>query len=176
MMLLLPLLSFADDAKMPKKWSKEPADYRGVPFGSSEDTLNKTLQGLVCSNSKDGRTCIDKNFLVGSAKTTNMFKFYEDQLFNVYISFNSGDYKFLKSVFIEKYGNPNDIDTEIVKTRFGVEYTNETLTWKGSNIILSMSKYGNTITSGHAMFVSNAFIEKSLKDEVEAKKKAAGSF
>jgi len=146
-----------------KPWSKEPKYFRGVPFGASEaEALNKIPSMGNCRNNETlGRMCLDSGFKIGDVPfVKNTFVFYDDKLVSVNVNFKSKDYDFIKDVFIEKYGEPKEIEREKVKTEGGIEYENEILTWRGDIIEIHVEKYSRNINNGIAIYSNIKWLER----------------
>jgi len=146
-----------------KPWSKEPKYFRGVPFGASEaEALNKIPSMGNCRNNETlGRMCLDSGFKIGDVPfVKNTFVFYDDKLVSVNVNFKSKDYDFIKDVFIEKYGEPKEIEREKVKTEGGIEYENEILTWRGDIIEIHVEKYSRNINNGIAIYSNINWLER----------------
>ena len=158
-----------------KPWSKEPKYFRGVPFGASEaEALNKIPSMGNCRNNETlGRMCLDSGFKVGVVPfVKNTFVFYDDKLVSVNVNFKSKDYDFIKDVFIEKYGEPKEIEREKVKTEAGIEYENEILTWRGDIIEILVEKYSRNINNGIAIYSNINWLERL--DKINKRKEERG--
>ena len=146
-----------------KPWPKEPKSFRGVPFGASEaEALYKIPSMGNCRNNETlGRMCLDSGFKIGDVPfVKNTFVFYDDKLVSVNVNFKSKDYDFIKDVFIEKYGEPKEIEREKVKTEAGIEYENEILTWRGDIIEIHVEKYSRNINNGIAIYSNINWLER----------------
>ena len=158
-----------------KPWSKEPKYFRGVPFGASEaEALNKIPSMGNCRNNETlGRMCLDSGFKIGDVPfVKNTFVFYDDKLVSVNVNFKSKDYDFIKDVFIEKYGEPKEIEREKVKTEAGIEYENEILTWRGDIIEIHVEKYSRNINNGIAIYSNINWLERL--DKINKRKEERG--
>jgi hypothetical protein len=158
-----------------KPWSKEPKYFRGVPFGASEaEALNKIPSMGNCRNNETlGRMCLDSGFKIGDVPfVKNTFVFYDDKLVSVNVNFKSKDYDFIKDVFIEKYGEPIEIEREKVKTEAGIEYENEILTWRGDIIEIHVEKYSRNINNGIAIYSNINWLERL--DKINKRKEERG--
>jgi hypothetical protein len=152
-------------------WEKEPADFRGVPFGSSEAEMNKKLGNLICADIKGNRWCWG-NYAIGDTMGSNKFRFHDDKLVEVSYDFEPKDFEFVKGVFVEKYGPPTTASTAVVENRMGASFLNETLVWNGRNIYLLLEKYSSKITESTASYWLKSWMESGMK-EIENKKKNA---
>lgn len=160
-------------------WPKEPSEVFGVSFGSSEDQVKTARNlhkkhGCMDLSNKTVRICMEPRSIDPFSKV--MFSLEGDKLTSIYATFNSDRYTFVRDVFVEKYGAPTTREVSKVRTRAGVEYDNEILTWKGSVIALRVSTYGNNVNSGTAIFITNEAMAAAEAKEEVAKKKAAGVF
>ena len=105
--------------------------------------------------------CLDSGFKIGDVPfVKNTFVFYDDKLVSVNVNFKSKDYDFIKDVFIEKYGEPKEIEREKVKTEGGIEYENEILTWRGDIIEIHVEKYSRNINNGIAIYSNINWLER----------------
>jgi len=158
-----------------KPWSKEPKYFRGVPFGASEaEALNKIPSMGNCRNNETlGRMCLDSGFKIGDVPfVKNTFVFYDDKLVSVNVNFKSKDYDYIKDVFIKKYGKPQKIESEKVKTEEGIEYENEILTWRGDIIELHVEKYSRNINNGIVIYSNIGWLERL--GEINKRKEGRG--
>ena len=64
-------------------WEKEPLDFRGVPWGSSESEVKKKLGKLHCSEFENSRYC-SGDFNISNIKVRNFFDFHNDKLVSAY--------------------------------------------------------------------------------------------
>jgi prepilin-type processing-associated H-X9-DG protein len=170
-MLCLCLMAsiFAQDQTQPRKpWPLEPESFKGVKFfvGSEAEAKN-LIPKLACVNG----TCITQIDVDGWKIDVN-FSFVDGHLRSVVGQFDSENFTSVRQIFVEKYGTPSQDNHSEVRTRMGVQYTQETLLWTGDSLSLNVSKFGSKIDKGFFGFIPTKDIEDQLRKAEEAKKKA----
>jgi hypothetical protein len=178
----VPPLSSAGQQK--KAWDREPDTYRGVKIGSSEKEVKEVLgkKTLNCfdtaryaSSAMGERECTG-SLTVGDARVSEYWGFKKDRLVAVIWNFEPKNYPPLKVTFLEKYGDPTSKETVPVKTRMGVEYQQETLSWYGSRFAISISNLGSRVDEANASFLDVNELTAQLKAKAEAQKTAKDAF
>jgi hypothetical protein len=157
----------------PSSWEKEPADFRGVPFGVSQKEAKALLKGLSCFSKEMCTAPLD---LGGEVRATNYFLFEADKLVWVAWDFSADKWDFVRDVLIERYGEPMSRKQEPIQTRAGVEYLNESLGWTGEHVVITADHYGSKVTEGGVYIALKSWYEKKNAEKEEAKKKAANAF
>lgn len=161
-----------------------PDSYRGVPFGASEARAREIIKFESCEATPAyfgllaklaTRMCVS-SFLVGTVKVQDFFHFRKDALVTVHMTFRSNDFENLRGVFIEKYGKPTRDQREILQNRFGAKFENETLTWAGPNVTVTLNRFASDLESGSAFFHVNAFTREYDKAQADENRKAKGAF
>ena len=154
-----------------------------MPFGSSETETLKIIPDLTCratsssSLARVDKICHDLNFKIGEVNIKfNGFGFKDDKLIQVFMQFNPKDYSYIKDVFIKKYGDPTDTKESTIKTKVGVEYENENLTWISKKIRLSLTKYSGSVDKSVALFVDATDMKERIKEKESGKEKAISDF
>lgn len=173
-------------------WEKEPTGFHGLDFGmpwkDAGDAVKKAsrktpvardgLGTAYCDKDKSGSKgefCFEK-FLIGTAPVDALYKFEGGGLSSVYVGFSSRDYAFLKDVLVQKYGQPTSAEEVPVKTRMGVDYTNEILEWRGGKVWCSLRKYAGSIDKGSLSLTLRSALEAGAKTREQEKAKAVDAF
>ncbi len=173
----------AANAAAGQKWGKEPAAYRGLPMGASEQQVKEVIgkkpfcmdfRGTSAAKDAD-RGCLG-SFVIGTVSVSEHWLFVHDHLVSVSWTFASTDYPKLKETFIEKYGQPTENRNDVVKTTMGVEYQRETLSWTGEKIYVTASNLGSKVTEGSAVFSDLGYYIQKAQADSDAQKKAKDSF
>jgi|SRR4026207_242251 hypothetical protein len=102
-----------------------------------------------------------------------MFGFLDDRFSDVFITFKSADFSALRGAFLTRYGEAHSVQSTNIKTRTGMEYTNEKLIWKGPTLELNLQKYGRKVTEGRALITKHEFKEEGLHELREKRKEHA---
>lgn len=165
-------------------WDKEPDSYRDVPFGTSRNETRKLLKMRAedCSRrdreiDPNGMSCHSlEEFAVGNAKVSNTLIFSEDRFVSAAMHIKSSDYGSIREVFLSKFGSPTSRSTTPVTTKMGAVYENETLTWVGKKLTVSLDRFVSNVDSSMAMFTMNEYAEARTKRYTEAKEKAKKAF
>lgn len=173
--LILPvvmLLTFANEASA---WN-EPSGFKGVPFGSSEETLKGKIQITGCHNLRmpifPERFC-DARLEIGGVAVEATFSFRSDTLVGINLTFDSQNFSTMEDIFIERYGTPTSQADNQVQTMGGATHVNRTDVWDGSLVHVTLVRYANKITQSLASLITKAEAKKMLDRSDEEKKKAA---
>lgn len=167
---------FAEQPQKKTVWTMEPKDYRGVPFGATEEEVTKVMMGLTCYDFENHRNCAGFH-KIGEVQVQNLISFSLDGKFSaVILNFKSEDFDFLKSVLIEKYGEPSKVERSPLKNRMGATFEQEHLFWQGKTMRVQALKYTDTISNGVAGIGLNSFFEKDNTFKKDKAKKAADDF
>ena len=158
--------SYADTAK----WEKEPDNFRGVTFGATEADVIEIIPGLQCKDTKSGRSCYDPYYKIGETITGCLLTFNEGKFNGVYIVFKTDDYNNIKSVFIDKYGEPmKSVDYDI-KTRAGIKQENNKLLWHGDKLIVSLQKYCGDLHNGCSYYMQKSALNRLPEEQGKRKR------
>jgi hypothetical protein len=175
LLLVVFALLMVTSASGSEKWPNEPKEFRGVPFGSSQSAMREKFDPGRCVG-RPNDVCLNHAQRIGEAATDEVYSFEADRFVDVYITFASGRYEYLRDIFVEKYGAPTDTKKTLVKTPGGAEFENERLTWFGDSVMVDIERFGRTVTKGTAHLSDRAWMERSAKEREEKKHKAAKSF
>ncbi|RON88458.1 hypothetical protein [Pseudomonas fluorescens] len=91
-----------------------------------------------------------------------------------YLSTNSDNFSQLAELFTTKYGTPQSSTSEVVKTKGGASFTNETLSWRGSKVSITLQKFAGDINTSAAT-ISDIAATLKKAEEREAKTNSAAS-
>jgi ABC-type multidrug transport system permease subunit len=136
-------------------FQREPADFRGIKWGSSINDLHGRV--LVA---EDGsyKFCTLKNdkMQIGNAQVERIvYGFYRDKLFNVMVYYNSlPNFLKLKEVYVQQYGDAGQPNSYLEK-----------YFWNGDNVDLFLS-YDDISGEGRI-----SHIYKPIEREIEANEK-----
>jgi hypothetical protein len=177
--LLLCFSAAAAESTLPK-WEKEPTTYRGVTFGASFETVQKTLKDAgqpVALFPKAGEKypVLSSALKFDDVILINYFYFDADgKLTHVGMTFNPKDYDFVKSVFIEKYGEPTITLPSQVRNLTGAVLPNEEIAWIGQNLSAHFQKYFDNIDTSTGQIGLRSYYqddsgEKAKKAEAASK-------
>jgi len=147
--LLLNAVAFA--------W-QEPTGVAGVPWGASEQNLQKKVSVRRCSDFDHvvlpSRYCTG-NFTFGGHPVLGTFRFRNGGLVSVNFAFPQYRFKDMKRSFIEEYGPPDQERKEEKwapeESHFGtiydwrrapqgLHYTNEVVVWIGNRVQINLAK------------------------------------
>ena len=163
-------------------WPQEPTAFRGIPWGSSEkDAKAITNTNFRCFNNQTEmsvgteRIC-NASFMLDPVGMTVLLIFSDGKFVSTVGDFNSDDYTTVRTVFVEKYGPPTTTSNSAVKTRMGVEYQQEQLTWVGPNIHIKLSRFGSEATEGSFIISTQEYRNAQIKILEENRKKLKDAF
>jgi hypothetical protein len=154
--------------------------YRGIPFGSTETKARGVVKFESCKTTPSSfgltgklakRMCAG-SFSVGSVKVKDSVFFMNDAMVNAFMSFSSSAYPRIRDVFLDKYGKPTTEQHGVLQNRLGAQFENETLTWTGAKVTVSLTKFEGNLDSGSAMFALNTFTAEYIKAQATEKRKA----
>ena len=157
-------------------WSLEPKDFRGVPFPGASKNEVMTKLGLERRWCLGKDSCLDPNFMLADYLMPTSYQFANDRLVQIFMLFPAAFFDGVKEIFIERYGPPTKVEKHAVRTKGGVDYENEIVTWTGKVIEVELTRYSSTVEESTASFDDLARKAEREKAAEEAKKKAARSF
>ena len=163
------------------EWTNEPTGYRRLPFGSSQAAATMLLSNLNrCTTDQGGGilTCTDTqhSFAIGYALVDERLLFLGDAFAAVALEFSSDHYMFMRSVFVEKYGQPSSRTEKPFSTKGGGTFENERLEWLGKNVVVSLEQFNDSIERSAAMIATTAFLRDQAAREKEERRRAVASF
>lgn len=151
--LLVPLTFVSASA-----WN-EPDGFRGVPWGTNRETVKEQM-GLtnpncfMASESTTAYVC-SGTITVGGVEATVGAGFSDaDALISVVLFFESKDFDQMKAAFLERYGKPTSRETPTIQNRMGAKFEQERLLWTGTKVVISLSRYADSIDKGRAVITT----------------------
>lgn len=156
-------------------WNQEPTSFRGVNFGmtSDEAKAKETWFATECPSLIADKFCSSVH-MIGNIKVTSNLIF-EPKLTSVLVEFAPEDFEMMKTIFIEKYGQPHMDTYEAKKVDGSTEAQNEIVMWAGKEVSVRLEKYfGNEGQKyfgkgfhSSAYISTNESVEKTVKDAVD---------
>lgn len=180
MAFLAPITaSAANKAKPPQPWQNEPNSFVGIRFDQKVDEVLP-----LCPPRTQRRTqmCHEEPYqnLFTVAMGPDLGFGYSLSVFaggegveSFYLTTDSENYSRLAQLLITKYGAPTDRSTELVKTKAGAEFNNETMRWRGSKVAIVSQRYGGDINTSVVTIKSISASEKSAADADRKTKESA---
>ena len=154
-------------------WMKEADGFKGVRFFSSEDDAKKVVTFQSCDpQSANTTSCVMMFDVTDRWAIRANFLFVNHQLRSVEGSFPSDGFEDIKDAFRYKYGAPTGDVTSNIQLKTGPTFEQETLTWVGSTVLLTLHKYADTVDEGDFVFV----LKRDADDEaarIDAMKRKA---
>jgi hypothetical protein len=157
-------------------WTKEPTEFRSIPFNSSLEYVDSVLKDCESYESTFGEMVFSDSFLIGDCNITAFYIVYDNRFVGVSCTFSPNDYFYLKDVFITKFGPPHFLDTYDFTAAFGSKFTNETLVWVGKNLNILFRKYPENITESSFSIHLSSYSDMQEKASKEQKANAENSF
>jgi hypothetical protein len=143
--LQLPLISYADD----------PSGFRDIPFGASMEEVKGKIPRLSCGQWGERRELLDQYCAgeteIADTRVNVQFWFFGNRMGSFALNFKLDQFRLIKEAFIGRYGPPTQSESNEFKTRGGLTYVNEELTWhfkNGANAKLSKYSTGSDQGSG----------------------------
>ena len=131
----------------------EPAGFRDVPWGASEERLREHIGLEVCVNTLSpvsGDRLCRGGVTVGEVPVRASFWFRAGGFTRVTLRFDPKNFTTMAIIFKKRYGHPTASREEPVKMRGGFEYTNEVLEWTGAKVVITLTKYHGKTTESDA--------------------------
>jgi hypothetical protein len=172
---LAPLNASAAD------WPNEPTGYRRLPFGAGDAAAKMMLNNINRCTSDQGAgilTCTDtlKSFVIGHVRIGERLLFPNGQFSAAFLEFSSDQYPFMRRVFIEKYGQPTRTRSSNFMTKGGGVFENETLEWEGTNVVVILERFGDSVDNSNATIATNEFFRGQAEREKELMRRAVLAF
>jgi hypothetical protein len=146
-----------------RPWTKEPASVFGIRFGQPIENRDvadcdgpyrpDTESYPFCRHGAFRKATLLGKFTIPAIKE-GMLTFEDELPASLMVSADHDDYADLRSILIERYGEPTKRVLEQVKTKAGAAFRSETLTWIGKNISITLKEYSGTINQSAAFFTS----------------------
>ena len=165
----------------------EPEDFRGVPWGASEEQLRKTLGGpawagrdidLCYAIPPEHRQLGDRacggRFILKDIAVQAIYSFRADHFVSVALNYAPKDFDGIAAVFIERYGAPTSEEHPPFKSLGGgPTATNQILRWGGPRIAIVLRRYAGMITEGLGSITTQDEVRESSRIFREQTKGAA---
>lgn len=179
-------------ASAPKTWYLEPETVFGIKLGGLvtelalptcppvnragfHDIKQVDLCVLPSTYSPDKRAD-----LFGTPELAIQYKaslsYYNGLISALSLDFAQPDFEKMKSILIERYGDPTKIDVVEVTTRAGAKLTSQQIQWTGKKTIIVAIERLGTIDQSCVSFSDLGVTEKKLADQSLGKKSDAAKF
>lgn len=162
-------------------WADEPFDFKGVPFGASEQDLLQKHPDFKCQKGPPltgDRACLltqKRGASYAGVGATVMVSFFSDKITHVTINFNSSEFDVVKGALIIKYGAPTTESSTSVSNRMGATFQNQQGTWdKNDGLILEINKYAGEISKSSVHIYTKEDYEKFKGRKITDSKSRAG--
>ncbi len=166
-LLLAAMTLMAQD----RTWPQEPTSFRSVPFGATEKEAKKIVKTGLCFTLEADRGC-SADFDLAGVQISSIMVFRADQLGRVQAKFPSSSFSSVRTVFIDKYGEPQSDKESTVQNNAGASFNQETLEWNGPNIFLQLKRYGSTISEGAFVVQTQKMLQDIYRDADAKRSKA----
>ncbi|NWB73934.1 hypothetical protein HX805_15855 [Pseudomonas sp. G5001] len=171
------LTSSAIAAKKPSTptlWAQEPDSFMGLRFDQKVDaTVPACPRGTILSKTMCHEPPYTNLYTVRGGPEIGFG--YSLAVFaspsgveSFYLTTNSDNFSKLVTLFTNKYGTPTQILNEPVKTKAGASFTNETLTWSGKKVEITIEKLAGDINTSAATISDIAATQRKAAER-EAK-------
>jgi hypothetical protein len=179
--VLLASTGAAQEKKQQSRiWPQEPTAFRFVPWGISEAEAMKLIKDyffdVYCfsgdaSDRTDKQRICSARFPLGSVSVASSFIFSDDKFVQVVGFFNSDNYSTVRDAFDDKYGHPMSVEKSTVRTKAGVEYSQEELEWDGPKVHIHLSRFGDNVTQGYFEIVTQEYHAQILRGLEDKRRK-----
>lgn len=173
----------------PKPWVQEPTSYRGVSWGTPLEAAKTAadIHSCHCEDEAWNRTdctaevippvrgCLG-GLLIGNMALEETWLFAADRFSGVDLRFDASSYDQLRDIFIERYGPPTTTRDDTFENRMGAKVPNPMLVWGGKTVVITLSKYADTLNKGHGEVMTQAFITEHAAAKERAAKEGAKIF
>ena len=148
----------------PSASADDPVGFRDIPFGASVEEVKSKMPSLLC-RAAEKRELLD-SFCVGDTEIADtrvniQFWFFNGRMGSFNLSFKPDEFRLLKEAFTGRYGPPTQSESNEFKTRGGLGYVNEELTWRFKNgATARLSKYSTRSDRGSGSVLSKEYDEE----------------
>jgi len=158
MLMVLVLLS------LPAYGWEEPPGFHGTPWGASQASVADSWRDVRCYDSLGCMAPLS----VGGVET-KVYLFFGDQgLDDVSLTFPPLHFDTMVGAFLGLYGPPTTREQQTVQSRMGASFLNDTLTWHGDTVDMTLQKYGSKVTESKAIIRTKAGTARLLAQHREA--------
>ena len=154
----------------PAPWTQEPDSFMGMRFDQKVDVeLPVCPRGTVLSKTLCHEPPYTNLYTVrggpeiGFGYSLSVFS-SGSGVESFYLTTNSDNFSKLVTLFTNKYGAPTQSSSEPVKTKAGASFTNETLTWSGKKVQITIDKLAGDINTSAATISDIAATQKKAAE------------
>ncbi|HJT63110.1 MAG TPA: hypothetical protein VJ797_15680 [Burkholderiales bacterium] len=164
---LLPAIALAQEIEV-----------KGVPFGASEATIQKTVKGAGCGTpprgSRGDRWChVVQGGTYAGAPAQIFFTLYNDSMQSAHILFSPSDYDAIVDALAIRHGPAHRTDVEKLTTRIGAVYENTITRWKIVDVLITARRYSYSIDKGSVTLETTAGrVEEAIRARKVAPERA----
>lgn len=155
-----------------KPWAQEPDSFMGISF---DQKLEYSLPQCPAGYELPERMCRENPYQgLYSIKGTPSIGLDSGYQLSVmaktgpvdsfYLTTQAEDFPKLVQIFITKYGQPTHRSSDVVKTKGGAEFTNESLRWRGKKIDITLEKYDGDINTSSAALRTKAYKKRTAAE------------
>jgi hypothetical protein len=122
----------------------EPDNFRGVPWGASEQQVREKNTGMLCYDAKGnplGERACGVEITIGSVPTSTFFVFRNGKFMTVLLTFEPKDFSEMEGIFAERYGKPTRTEELEGRTPAGLSFVDIVHEWTGQRIHIMLKKY-----------------------------------
>lgn len=175
-------------AAQPQRWAKEPDSFMGMKFGEvlpecpmvkpdpvfyiEYDYSKMRAENRLCytrANTASPLKEVQNLPDIGMPITLNWPYLVNGLFEGFYFQFYNRNYDRLEGMFIARYGEPTSKEPVTLKNQVGLSFESVELIWQGTNVTITLSKYGSEFDKGKVMVVTRAYA-KNLEDQREAER------
>ena len=155
-------------------WPQEPDGFQDLKFGNTQTEVKTILKESVgqCYEQQRNGGC-QASTKIGDSLVFLTMLFKDKSLSLISGEFPSSEFMTLKPLFLERYGTPTSDKMDTVTNRLGGKFENETLTWTGKNVSLTLERFHSSISKSNFTLSSNTYIEEVKKEQEEKRKQDA---
>ena len=151
-------------------------EFKGVPFGASEEKVKLVFPDATCKDRDDllvvsDRQC-DLSVTIANWLMYGFFSFYSDKLHSIDLYGNTNGFSDIASALVEKYGRPTRTMKEKLQNKMGARFTNEILIWKIGTDTIEARRYSYDLDTLRITY-STAFADKEYSRRIREKEKKA---
>lgn len=177
-------LTFAVSAACAQSWKREPETILGATFGVKPDWAQIEQCGSgqhlatkygFCSMAISGWGSLVPlgGFPVNEFRSGMMELDADENLVQLTIYAKHADYQVVRSILIERYGQPTKRDVVTLKNKLGATFSSERLSWSGSRIIAMLSEWESNLNDSSVTFAYTPWLSKLVREDTERVKAGA---
>lgn len=172
----------------PPVWVQEPKGFRDLEFGATMDEAIRTIPGAECPVPAKRRkqppvmsleSCTVDDLFVGEIPIHDTFSkpvlvFHFNKFKYARLPFLSKYYERMKEICITNYGPPHRIESQTVQNRFGAQYQQEKLLWRGQKATVTLVRFNGNLDNGLLEISTAEAAASSEEQESERKSRDVG--